>query len=61
MFQYDGTWYRVTSIGEYAFWHCGNLTHIYYTGTEEEWNAIAKGSRWDNGTPSYTIHYNYTP
>ena len=50
----------VTSIGSYAFAYCGNLTDIYYTGTEEQWNAISKVADWDYGAAwDYTIHYNY--
>ena len=51
----------VTSIGRYAFSDCTSLTDIYYTGTEDEWNAIEKGSYWNSTTGSYTIHYNYVP
>ncbi len=50
----------VTSIGTDAFYYCISLTSIKYSGTEEEWNAITKGSGWDTGTGSYTITYNYT-
>lgn len=57
----------VTSIGGYAFAQCTNLATIYYEGTEEQWNAITKGSQWSedvgkntaNGT--YTVVFNYTP
>lgn len=34
----------VTSIGAFAFYLCRNLTNIVFDGTEEQWNAIAKGS-----------------
>ena len=51
----------VTSIGGSAFYGCNHLTDIYYTGTEEEWNAITKFVYWDYNTGSYTIHYNYVP
>lgn len=30
----------ITSIGTQAFFKCDNLTTVYYTGTEEQWNAI---------------------
>ena len=50
----------VTTIGEYAFYYCDSLTNIYYRGTKAEWNAIEKGSYWDNFTGSYTVTYNYT-
>ena len=49
----------VTSIGNYAFFDCYRLTSIKYRGTEEEWNAITKGSDWDRWTGNYTITYNY--
>ena len=50
----------VTSIGYAAFYNCTSLTSIKYRGTEEEWNAISKGSYWDAYTGEYTITYNYT-
>ena len=34
----------VTTIGEYAFSDCDSLTDVYYTGSEEEWQAITIGS-----------------
>ena len=50
----------VTSIDEGAFGYCSSLTSIKYRGTEEQWNAISKGTDWDLGSDSYTIIYNYT-
>ncbi len=49
--------------GQYAF-ECPNLTDIYYTGTEEQWNRIAgvhnDKNEFDCGIPeTATIHYNY--
>ena len=52
---------NVTYMATGVFYRCKSLTDIYYTGTEEEWNAITKGANWDIGTPTYTLHYNYTP
>lgn len=50
----------VTSIGYYAFGECASLTHIYYSGTQEQWNAISKTAGWDTDiSGSYTITYNY--
>ena len=49
----------VTSIGNFTFYECSSLTSIKYCGTEEQWNAISKGSYWNSGTGKYTITYNY--
>ena len=38
----------VRSIVNYAFYNCTSLTTVYYTGTEEQWNAITIGT---NNTP----------
>ena len=55
----------VTRIGDRAFYNCKSLKYIYYTGTEEQWNAITKGSFWNRyaggAYNNYTIHYNYVP
>ncbi len=48
----------VTSIGGEAFSECDSLTDIYYTGTEEDWNAIIIGSNNESLTNT-TIHYNW--
>ena len=50
----------VTSIGNWAFINCTGLLTINYRGTESNWNAISKGTNWDNNTPSNkVINYNY--
>ena len=49
----------VTSIGDEAFYGCYRLTDIYFTGTEEEWNAIDKSQA--DIPSSATIHFNYVP
>ena len=48
----------VTSIGNYAFYKCSSLTDIYYTGTEEQWNAITIGTS-NTYLTNATIHYNW--
>ena len=50
----------VTSIGESAFYRCSSLATINYTGTEEQWNAISKGTDWKFGT-AVNVIYNYKP
>ncbi len=45
----------VTSIGNYAFIDCRNLTSIIYNGTMAQWNAISKGTGWDYYTNNYTV------
>jgi len=52
---------NITRLKLYAFDNCWSLETIYYTGTEEEWNAITKAENWDANTGSYTIHFNYIP
>jgi hypothetical protein len=56
----------VVSIGESSFYECIKLTSINYSGTIAEWDAISKGSSWDeyyhNGRYTkinYTITYNH--
>ena len=56
----------VTSIGSMAFINCSSLANIYYKGTEEQWNAITKGTNWNQNMGSNVeggtvIHYNYVP
>lgn len=46
------------TVGDSAFRNCTALTDIYYQGTEEDWNAISFGDRWNEGVNA-TIHYNY--
>ena len=36
----------VTSIGDWAFSDCKSLKTIEYAGTEEQWEAVKKGSYW---------------
>ena len=50
----------VTSIGDYAFYACDGLTDVYFTGTEEEWNAIEIGNG-DFYLNMATKHFNYIP
>ena len=48
----------MTSIGESALSYCSNLTDIWFTGTEKQWNAIEKGKDWSVGTPAdMTVHF----
>ena len=47
----------------YQKWICYNIFGFYYKGTEEQWNAITKGSSWNanmgsNVTGGTVIHYN---
>jgi len=48
----------VTSIGWRAFDGCANLTDVYYSGTEDAWNAISIDS-YNTALTSATIHYNH--
>ncbi|MBR1746692.1 MAG: leucine-rich repeat domain-containing protein, partial [Clostridia bacterium] len=46
----------VTSIRDGAFNDCTGLTSITFEGTKAQWNAIQKGSDWNDGTGDYTVH-----
>ena len=48
----------VKYIGENAFHQCDSLTTVYYTGTEEQWNAITIGSQ-NEVLTNEIIQYNY--
>ena len=45
----------VTSIGDSAFRGCYNLTSINFKGTKTQWNAISKGSYWNNSVPATQV------
>lgn len=50
----------VKTISSYAFAGCANLSTIYYTGSQAEWNSISVGTGNDK-LSSVNIIYNYTP
>ncbi len=50
----------VTTIEAGVFGGCP-LKEIYFTGTEEQWNSIRKGTDTITAVSNATIHYNYTP
>lgn len=52
---------KVTEISGDAFLHCSSLTDVYYSGTEEEWEAIKIVSKGNDALQNATIHYNYIP
>ena len=46
----------VTSIGYSAFDACKGLSSITYAGTIAQWNAITKGSYWNQNVPATVVH-----
>ena len=46
----------VTTVGDSAFEYCTSLTDITFEGTQEQWNAITFGTRWNYNTGNYTVH-----
>ena len=46
----------VTSIAAGVLFSCIRLTSITFNGTKAQWNAISKGTDWNNNTGNYTIH-----
>ncbi len=49
----------VTRIDDTAFYACSQLTDLYFTGSQQEWNAIEKG--YMVLSQSVTIHYHFVP
>ncbi len=49
----------LTSIGEWAFYRCYELTNVYYSGSEEKWDAIEIGFE-NQYLLRAAIHYNST-
>ena len=50
----------VTSIGYNAFKGCNKLTNIYFTGTQEQWNAIVDAHGLDSTLTAYNVTCNCT-
>ena len=50
----------ITSLGNYAFGSEDPVKYVYYSGSEEQWNAVEKGSN-GVGFSNATINYNYNP
>ena len=46
----------MTSVGDYAFRGCTDLTSIEFDGTIEQWQAIQFGNDWDKDTGEYVVH-----
>lgn len=44
----------VTKIGSNALCQCDELTDIYFGGTKTQWEAIDKGSDWNNGAGRFS-------
>ena len=40
----------VTSIGLEAFWGCSSMRSFAFEGTVEQWNAVAKGRKWNSSS-----------
>ena len=46
----------VTRTEQYTFNECQSLEKIIFQGKKAQWEAIEKGTAWDDGTGSYTVH-----
>ena len=51
----------VTNIGTFAFAGCEDLTTLVYCGISQEWEAISKGSGWDDFSGISTVIYHDYP
>lgn len=48
---------KVTDISSGAFYYCSGLTDVYFTGSEDEWNAIEIDKSDNSSLLNATIHY----
>lgn len=47
----------VRFISSRAFNFCTSLKEIHFSGTEELWSSIEKGTRWDEGAGDYKLYF----
>ena len=57
----------LANIGDYAFYYCDEMATVSFCGTTAQWNALSKGTGWDDGcyftlkclgdTPSQGLKY----
>lgn len=48
---------EVNNIGSYAFAYCSKLTNITFNGTQDQWLAITKGTRWNYSVGNSIINF----
>ncbi len=47
------------TIGAQAFSNCGSMSHLWFDGTDAQWNAVSKGSQWRSGS-NFLEHWHCT-
>lgn len=47
----------LTAIGDGAFQWCGKLDRIIFRGTQEQWEAVRKGEKWDAEAGTYEVAF----
>ncbi len=50
----------LTGLSKGAFWCCTSLKEVYYTGNEEQWNAITNGGQNDYLYAATRYYYSET-
>ena len=50
----------LTGLSKGAFWCCTSLKEVYYTGNEEQWNAITNGGQNDSLYAATRYYYSET-
>ena len=50
----------LTGLSKGAFWCCMSLKEVYYTGNEEQWNAITNGGQNDSLYAATRYYYSET-
>ena len=47
------------SIGAQAFNGCGSMSHLWFDGSDAQWNAVSKNSQWKDGA-NFLAHWHCT-
>ena len=50
----------LNTIGKQVFYNCSSLSHLWFDGTQAQWNAVSKDSQWRSGAANFTEYWRCT-
>ena len=50
----------LNTIGKQVFYNCSSMAHLWFDGTEAQWNAVSKDNQWRTGAANFTEHWRCT-